>query len=191
MIRSSSLVSYCLILALLGGSTFGYALDLNIKANVGPVHIDTSHPLQPVTTDPIKVPGGTITPPAPGLVPATPSVQLNKDVPGAEIINPVDRLLHAPERATQDGVNAIGKGIEHIGNEIGMFWARLKQKASDMIQSWIDWFWRLVEKYAPLAIAILFGAMTLAAVIVVYVPQMVMALFRRRQRLRKAKVRHA
>lgn len=56
-------------------------------------------------------------------------------------------------------------------------------------KSWIDWFLHLAKK--PRAIAIVFGAMMLAAVIVVYVPKRTLALFRRRGSARRARVCHA
>jgi hypothetical protein len=68
---------------LLTGSTASYALDFNIRVNIpGIGRVDTSHPLHPVETNRIPVPGGTVKPPEPGLVPTTPSVQLNKTAPG-------------------------------------------------------------------------------------------------------------
>ncbi len=153
-------------------------------------HVDTGHPLQPVTPAPIHVPGGTITPPAPGPVPTTPSVQLDKGILGSNIVNQADKILHAPEKAMQDGLNAVGKGIEHLGNEIGMFWAHLKQDAIDKAKGFLDWLLALAEKYLPLAVAAVFGMMMLAAAVVVYVPKMI-AVFRRRRPARKTRVRHA
>lgn len=54
-------------------------------------------------------------------------------------------------------------------------------------KSWIDWFLHLAKK--PLAIAVVFGAMMLAAVIVVYMAKMIVALLR--GSARRARVRHA
>ena len=143
------------------------------------------------TTAPIKVPGGTVTLPAPGPVPTTPSVQLDKGIPGSNIVNQADEILHTPETAMQSGLNAVGKGVEHQGNEIGMLWAHLKQDAIDKAKSFLDWLLALAEKYVPLAVAVVFGMMMLAAAVVVYVPKMIAALFRRRRPARKTRVRHA
>jgi len=180
-----------MIFALLGGSTLAYAGGLNFKVDVGPIHVDTSHPLQPVTTDPVKVPGGTITPPAPGPVPTTPGVKLDKGIPGSQTFNKFDDLIHKPEQAVQNGLNAVGKGIEHLSNEIGMLWAHAKQDAIDMAKGWLDWLLALAKKYAPVAFGIVFSAMLLAAAIVVYLPKMIIALFRRGRPARRPTARHA
>jgi hypothetical protein len=94
----------------------------------------------------------------------------------------------------QNGLNAAGKGIEHLGNEIGMLWAHLKQDAIDKAKGFLDWLLALAEKYLPLAVAAVFGMMMmmmmLAAAVVIYVPKIVAALFRRRP-ARKTRVRHA
>jgi hypothetical protein len=179
-----------MIVALLASTSIANAC-CRVSFDVGPVHVDTGHPLQPVTTDPIKVPGGTVTLPAPGPVPTTPSVQLDKGIPGSNIVNQADKILHAPEETMQDGLNAAGKGIEHLGNEIGMLWAHLKQDAIDKAKGFLDWLLALAEKYLPLAVAAVFGMMMLAAAVVVYVPRMIAAMFRRRPARKARRVRHA
>jgi hypothetical protein len=184
-------VSCGMIVALLASTSIASAC-CRVSFDVpGVGHVDTGHPLQPVTPAPIKVPGGTITPPAPGPVPSTPSVQLDKNIPGSQTFNKFDDILHKPERAAQDGVNAIDKGIEHLGNEIGMLWAHAKQDAIDMAKGWLDWLVALAKKYAPIAFGIVFSAMLLATAIVVYLPKMILALFRRGRPARRRTARHA
>jgi len=63
---------------------------------------------------------------------------------------------------------------------IGMLWAHLKQDAIDKAKGFLDWLLALAENYLPLAVTAVFGMMMLAAAIVVYVPKMIAALFRRR-----------
>src|SRR5262249_8876717 len=124
-------------------------------------------------------------------VPTTPSVKLDKSVPGAGIANRVDDIVHTPEQAAQNGVNAVGRGIEHLGNEIGMMWARAKQKLIDKAHAFLDWLIAMLKQYALLAAAALFAVMLLAAAIVVYVPKMIASLFLRKPRAQKRKIRHA
>jgi hypothetical protein len=190
MTKSFRAVSCGMIVALLASTSIASAC-CRVSFDVGPVHVDTGHPLQPVTTTPVKVPGGTITLPAPGPVPTTPSVQLDKNIPGAGIVNQADKILHIPETAVQNGANAVGKGIEHLGNEIGMLWAHAKQDAIDMAKGWLDWLLALAKKYAPIAFGIVFSAMMLAAAIVVYLPKMILTLFRRARPERRRTARHA
>jgi len=52
-------------------------------------------------------------------VPTTPSVQLDKGIPGPNIANQADKILHTPGTVFQNGLSAVGKGVEHLGNEIG------------------------------------------------------------------------
>ena len=162
-----------------------------ISFKAGPVSFDSGHPLQPVKVDPVKVPGGTVTLPAPGPVPTTPSVTVDKGIPGSQIINKVDEWIHKPEQAVQSGLNAVGHGIEHFGNEIGMLWAHAKQDAIDFAKGLLEKAKALLLKYAPLVFGIVFSAMLLAAAMVVYIPKAIIALFRRMRPARKATVRHA
>jgi hypothetical protein len=179
-------------IAMVAASTLAQAGGCcRIKANIGPVHVDTGHPLHPVTTDPVSVPGGTVKIPEPGPVPTTPSVQLDKQIPGAPIANRIDDAVHAPEKAAQKGFDAARKGIEHLGNEIGMIWARAKQKAVDMAYALLDQLIAFLKKHALVAAGLVFAAMVLAAAIVDYVPKAIAALFRRKRPTRHVRVRHA
>jgi hypothetical protein len=191
MTRSSRAVLWALVAAILAFSSPASAGCCRIQFDVGPAHFDSGHPLHPVTTEPIKVPGGTVKLPEPGPVPTTPSVQFDKNIPGADMANRTDAAAHAPERAAQNGVDAIGRGIEHLGNEIGMLWAKAKQKAIDEAQGFIDWLIAWLWKHALLGAAALFAAMVAANAIVVYVPKGIATLFRRKRRSRKAIMRHA
>ena len=72
-----------------------------------------------------------------------------------------------------------------------MLWAHAKQDAIDMAKGWLDWLLALAKKYAPIAFGIVFSAMLLAAAIVVYLPKMILALFRRWRPARERTPRHA
>ncbi|MGY4256634.1 hypothetical protein ACVI1L_003702 [Bradyrhizobium sp. USDA 4516] len=91
----------------------------------------------------------------------------------------------------RNSLNAVGKGVEHLGNEIGVLWAHLKQDAIDKAKSFLDWLAALAEKSVPLAGAVVFGMMTLATAVAVYVPKMIAAMFRRQRPARKTRIRHA
>lgn len=190
MITSFRAVSCGVIFVLLVGTSSSNAC-CRIKVNIGPVHIDTGRPLQPVRVDPVVVPGGTVTPPAPGLVPTTPSVQLDPAIPGADIVNKADDLAHKPEQMAQEGLNAAGRGIEHLGNEIGMLWAHAKQDAVD----WADDAWQqllaFLKAYLPLVVGALVGGVALAAAMGVYFSKAMAGLFRSGARPRKERERLA
>jgi hypothetical protein len=132
------------------------------KVHVGPVHVDTSKPLNPVQVDPTKVGPVTVHPGAPGVTPQTPSARFDKSVPGSKALNEMDKLLHKPEQMARAGLDATTDGLKHLGNEIGMAWAKTKEKAEQYIQKWADWLIEQIKAYAPLALAALFGLMVLA-----------------------------
>jgi hypothetical protein len=180
-----------LIAAMLCGATAANARfgSFNVP---GVGHVDLSHPLHPVTPAPIKIPGvGTVTPPAPNPIPSTPSVQLDSHIPGASLFNEIDDTLHAPEQLAQKSLDAVGSGIQHLGNEIGMLWAHAKQKVEETIQGWIDWLIAQLKHYGALAVVAVFGAMMLSSAIVVYLPRAVATMLPRGRRAPKRKLRHA
>jgi uncharacterized membrane protein YedE/YeeE len=72
-----------------------------------------------------------------------------------------------------------------------MLWAHAKQDAIDMAKGWLDWLLALAKKYAPVVVGIVFSAMLLAAAIVVYLPKMILALFRRGRPARRPTAHHA
>jgi hypothetical protein len=84
MTKSFRAVSCGMIVALLASTSIA-SVCCRVSVDLpGGVTIDSGTPLQPVKTAPITVPGGTVTLPAPGPVPTTPSVKIDKGIPGSQ-----------------------------------------------------------------------------------------------------------
>src|ERR1700686_1566439 len=125
---------YGLILIFLSITSADADLGSDIKPLVVPLppsfsgNVDTKNPFKShftIKKGPVSV---TVTA---SPVAAPPAVKADGNGELAKIINKGNEVAQAPKNLIEKKGDEIGNGIRHLGNEIGMLWAKFKQNLRD------------------------------------------------------------
>jgi hypothetical protein len=115
------------------------------------VQVDLKKPLTPVTAE-VKKDGVSVTI-QPSPVPAPPVVHAPGNGFIANTVNTMNDVVQKPKNWIDQKGEEINRGVIHLGNEIGMFWAKQKQKIEQAVADWINWLKQQAEKYGIYALA--------------------------------------
>ena len=122
------------------------------------IQVDFKKPLTPVKVE-VKKDGASVTI-QPSPVPAPPVVHAPGNGFVANAINKTNEIVQAPKNFIDQKGREINDGFIHLGNEIGMFWAKLKHNIEQTVADWIQWLKDQAQKYGIYALAG-FGALFL------------------------------
>jgi hypothetical protein len=115
------------------------------------ITVNPSKPLTPVKVE-VQTPAESVKV-EPSPVPAPPEVHANGNGFIANAVNTVNDVVQKPKNWIDQKGREINDGFIHLGNEIGMFWAKLKHNIEQAVTDFFDWLKAQAEKYGIYALA--------------------------------------
>jgi len=115
------------------------------------ITVNPKKPLTPLKVE-VETPDGKLKV-EPSPVPSPPVVHANGNGFFDKVINKTNDIAQKPKNWIDQKGREINDGFIHLGNEIGMMWAKFKHNVEKQVADWIQWLKDLAMKYGIYALA--------------------------------------